>query len=382
MKSNPYHIAELISKYLRNQLSEEEDVLLQQWLDESEENQQLLESFRDDHRVQQDIDFIGGINIKAAWTALERRHKWQRRRKILRYVGYAAAILLIGFSWVWFSNRSPVPLYEGQQTANVYHNDVEPGGNKAKLILSDGRTVDLQEYLDGIHEQDGTQINGGEGKLTYSTQQAIADELIFNTLSIPKAGTYHLTLADGTKVWLNAMSELRFPVQFNNKERVVYLKGEAYFEIAADHQKPFKVEVGGTQIEVLGTHFNINSYKQLVATLVEGSVKISNETGEQIMNPGQEARVGERITLHQANIAKTMAWKKGEFFFASDGIQEIMEQLSRWYDLDVRFEGNIPKAGINGSISRTVNLSQVLEMLTYVSGATFEVGGKQVTVKF
>src|SRR5690606_9921653 len=158
------------------------------------------------------------------------------------------------------------------------------------------------------------QIVGSEGALTYATSDNRDEHLIYNTLVIPKAGTYQLTLSDGSKIWLNAMSELRFPVHFGDKERVVQLKGEAYFEIAHDASRPFKVEVDGTQVEVLGTHFNINSYTQVTATLLQGAISISNPSGAERLIPGQEARVGERITLHNANIEKTIAWKNGDFY--------------------------------------------------------------------
>src|SRR5690606_12335185 len=163
---------------------------------------------------------------------------------------------------------------------------------------------------------------------------------------------------------------------------VVYLKGEAYFEIAHDASKPFRVEVGGTQVEVLGTHSNINSYTQVTATLLEGAINISNPSGAQRLKPGQEARVGEHITLHDANIEKAMAWKNGDFYFKSDDIREIMEQLSRWYDIAVHFENELPLRKFSGNIQRSVNLSEVLEMLSYVSDAKFEVSGQQVSVRF
>ncbi len=382
MRPNQYDIAALISKYLRNNLSEEEGIIMQQWLDEKEENKRLLESFRDGGRAQQDIDFIGGINVGAAWVKMQRRQRQQRVKRIIRYTSYAAAVLIFAGAWLWFSPSTQPSLRETTQTGNVYHNDVLPGGNKAQLMLSDGRAVDLEAYLDELRERDGTEILGGEGQLTYSNLDLAVTELIYNTIVVPKAGTFQLTLSDGTKVWINAMSELRFPVQFDEQERIVHLKGEAYFEVAHDADRPFVVEVNGTQVEVLGTHFNINSYAQVTTTLVKGAVRVSNETGEQLLKPGQEARVGERITLHAANIAKTMAWKNGDFYFRSDNIQDIMGQLSRWYDFEIHYKGDIPSEGYNGNISRAVNLSEVLEMLSYASGTVFEVNGRQVVVKF
>ncbi len=382
MKLDQYQIAELIGKYLWGQLSEEEEEVLQRWLDADEQHRLLLESFRDTEEVQSDLDFLKEIDVEVAWSGMRRRNRRLHVKKVLRYVGYAAAVVLLAYSWTWFSQSRHPAVPNISQTGNIFHNDVMPGGNKAQLILSDGRTVDLEAYNKVLEEQDGTQIMGDGGALTYVGSFHHDNESIYNTLVIPKAGTYQITLSDGTKVWLNALTELRFPVHFNANERVVQLKGEAYFEVAHDSSKPFKVEVDGTQIEVLGTHFNINSYAGVTATLVEGAISIANSSGSEVLKPGEEARVGERITLHTANIAKAVAWKNGDFYFKSDDMGEIMEQLSRWYDLSIRFENEPPKARFNGSIQRSVNLSEVLEMLSYMSGAAFEVNGQQVSVRF
>ncbi|SEL62904.1 FecR family protein [Parapedobacter koreensis] len=384
MRPNQYHIAELISKYLRNQLSEEGQVILQHWLEEHEDNRRLLESFRNMEQVQQDIDFIRGIDAEVAWSKMRRQShglRWKRIMHAMRYVGYAATITIV--LWIWFSRpQDTVAKPNRTEVGNIFYNDVKPGGNKAQLILSDGRTVDLRAYADKLQEQDGTEIVGSEGSLTYAAKAMDNGDLIYNTLLIPKAGTYHLTLSDGTKVWLNAMSELTFPVHFGHKERTVQLKGEAYFEVAPDATKPFLVEVGGAQVHVLGTHFNINAYAQVAATLLEGAITISNKGKVQSLKPGEEAQVGHDITLQPANIEKAIAWKNGDFYFKSDDIKEIMAQLSRWYDISVNFEDEPPTERFNGNIQRSSNLSEVLDMLSYASGATFEVSGQQVSVRF
>ena len=384
MELNQYQIAELLSKYLRNNISEDELVVLEKWLAEKVENRELLESFRNGrHRVQNDMNFIAGLDTEEAWQSFQERVQPRRRwKQLLRYVGYAAVITLVA-GLVFLQYRSFSTHQSAVQTVNVFHNDVAPGSNKAQLTLSDGKKVDLETYLSNLHEQDGTTITGEDGQLAYSNPDDAVTELIYNTLVIPKAGTYQLTLSDGTKVWLNAMSELRFPVQFGKGERKVFLKGEAYFEVAHDASKPFRVVVDDTEVEVLGTHFNINSYAEVTTTLVEGSVKIHREDEEQLLVPGQEAKVGEHIAVYEANMDKVIAWKNGDFYFRSDNMAEIMEQLSRWYDIEVNYDGEIPlQAGYNGSISRNVNLSEVLEMLTFASGAVFSIDRKQVSVTF
>jgi transmembrane sensor len=386
MQAKTYYTAQLITKYLRGTLNGEENIALQEWLDEKPENRELLESFRESGQVQEELDFFGSLDIETAWERFNKGSGQSRSNwKILRYIAYAAAVILIStFSWMWLRQSGRLPEKAVQSAAHRYDNDVLPGNSKAKLVLSDGRTVELEGHPDKLAEKDGTRIVGKDGEIKYNNSRPRAQALIYNTLMVPKAGTYRLVLPDGTKIWVNALSELRFPVHFGLKQRKVYLSGEAYFEVAHDAARPFVVEVNGTTVEVLGTHFNVNSYtKTTTTTLLEGSVKVANKTGHQLLVPGQQAEVGESIHIQQANINKAIAWKSGDFYFKSDSMTEIMEELSRWYDVDVHFEGGVPdKKGYSGNISRDVNLSEVLEMLSYVSGARFDVKGRTISVRF
>lgn len=377
-----YQIAALIGKFLRDDISEEDQLVLEKWLQEHPGNQEILDSFKGD-RLVEDIDYLESLQADELWEELRKARSRQLRKRYIRIARYAAAAVLISaFSWLglFLSNQKPNEVSRIEKSN--YINDVLPGGDKAQLILSDGRTVDLGAYLSGFSEQDGTQIRGNDGEIIYSTGQAATD-LIYNVLVVPEKGKYNLTLSDGTKVWLNAMSELHFPVLFNNQERSVTLTGEAYFEVAHDPDRPFYVNVNDSKIEVLGTHFNINSYRDIKTTLFEGSIKISNETDEQVLVPGQEALIDKRITVQQANLEKVIAWKNGNFFFEGDNILEVMEQLSRWYGVHVVYRSKAQENMLyTGTISRDVNLSEVLEMLTFVGDATFLLDESQVTVEF
>jgi len=383
MKPRTYHIAQLMTKYFRESLTEEEKNDLQHWIEEDPENNQLLESFRKTEDVQQEINFIGTLDIDGAWKRLQEERKQKKLKRVIRYIGYAAAVILLVLPGLWLMLPTKQLNPEGILQSNHFKRDILPGGKKAMLILSDGQTIGLGK-LNNLSEKNGAHIIDAEGEIKYGQSPLKTKELIYNTLVVPKAGTYHLTLADGTKVWLNALSKIRFPVQFDRHNRKVYLEGEAYFEVAKDSNRPFSVEVNGSTIEVLGTSFNINSYKPTsTTTLVEGSVRVSNGTTQQLLKPGQQAHVGDDIRVEQADILKVTAWKSGDFYFKSDHIDEIMEQLSRWYDVDVQFAGEVPKSkGYNGSIRRDVNLSEVLQMLNYVSGARFELEGRTVYVQF
>ena len=226
-----------------------------------------------------------------------------------------------------------------------------------------------------------------DGQLAYNNA-GIGSEVVYNTVSTPRGGQYQLVLADGSKVWLNAASTLRFPTSFVGKERKVELEGEGYFEVAKNAAMPFKVDVDGKgEVEVLGTHFNINSYSNEPAintTLIEGSVKVTgNLSGKtQNLNPGEQARINAagQVTLNRnINVDEIIAWKEGNFNFNSAGIEYIMRNVSRWYDLDVVYQGVPSKETFSGIVSRNSNLSEVL-MIIKQAGIKFKIEGKKITV--
>jgi transmembrane sensor len=252
--------------------------------------------------------------------------------------------------------------------------DVSPGGNKAILTLSDGSTIVLDGAANGTLTQQGNSkiIKMTNGQLVYNSSSVKPAEVLYNTITTPKGGQYQLILADGSKVWLNAASSLRYPVTFTGKERKVELTGEAYFEVAKNAAMPFKINVEGrSEVEVLGTHFNINSYVDegtINTTLLEGSVKVtgfSNHNSKLIV-PGEQAQLHQNglISLNRnLNIEEVMAWKNGNFFFNKSDLQTVLRQLSRWYDVEIVYEGNVPKREFEGEMERGLNLSQVLKIL-------------------
>ena len=299
------------------------------------------------------------------------------RRRTLAIAVCVLLMLTAGVSWYYHQAQ----YNQGHaELANNYGNDVPAGSDKATLTLSDGRVVALNSDKKGVVIGNGLTYNDGTSLVDIGQdgEMAAATEL---TMTTPRGGQYQTTLSDGTKVWLNSGSSLRYPLQFGADKRVVVLEGEAFFDVSHDADRPFMVQVNDTEIEVLGTQFNVNSYHQVTATLVKGSVKIAHAADEQLLEPGQEAAVGDHIAVYAANLEKATAWKDGYFHFKDDPMEVIMEQLARWYDVDVVYEGKKPDGkGYNGRIHRQVNLSSVLEMLTYVSGAKFTVNGKQLIV--
>ena len=246
--------------------------------------------------------------------------------------------------------------------------DVAPGSNKAILTLADGKQIILDSAQGNIVQRGNLKVTNLGGKLDYEGQSNTVE---YHTLSTPRGGQYKLVLPDGSDVWLNAASSITFPTVFIGKKRNVTITGEAYFEVAHNAKQPFHVKVNRMNIEVLGTHFNINSYTDesyIKTTLLEGSVKISRNDGETVLlKPRQQARVNqltvEPITITTPDIDEVMAWKNGRFFYNNSDLKTIMRQVMRWYDVDVEYKNNIPVRYFTADISRDKKLSAILKIL-------------------
>ena len=306
-------------------------------------------------------------------------------RKIGLYTGIAASLLVfIGIAL--FLNRPNMDKQIVADQTHQYKNDVLPGGQKATLTLSDGKVVELSHQQATLQEKYGEQLQITDGQLHYkpSNQQAELASLK-NTLTVPESGFYRMVLPDGSKVWVNSASELSYPLAFSKTSRNVTLRGEAYFEVTHDQNRPFIVSTAHGAIKVLGTSFNLKAYHNAISnvTLLNGSIELTNEnkTSKRIV-PGQKVEFdGREMRVSQANIEKETAWRKGYFYFEHDQIPEIMEQLSRWYGLQVVYQGPISKKTFGGSISRSVSLAEALELIKRGAGLEFEINKKTVTVK-
>jgi len=268
-----------------------------------------------------------------------------------------------------------------------------PGGNKAFLTMADGSTIALTDARNGrLATQAGLQVSKAkDGMLIYhfakeNTGDVADNESAFNTITTPRGGQYQVVLADGTKVWLNAASSLRFPVAFTGKTRNVELTGEGYFEVAKNKVKPFIVKANGTDVEVLGTHFDISAYsddKTVTTTLLEGSVRLVKADVTTMLVPGQQGislNGGREINVQRADIEQTMAWKSGFFMFKNTYIRDIMKQASRWYDVEVDFQDNLKDKEYGGKISKYKDISELLRNLELTGTIHFKVEGRRVTV--
>lgn len=267
------------------------------------------------------------------------------------------------------------------------NDEITPGENKAILTLSDGSTIILDDAKNGqVAEQGGTRIAKlANGQLVYNASHSKPTDVVSNILTTPRGGQFTLTLPDGSKVWLNSISSIKYPTAFIDSERKVEISGEAYFEIAHNAEKPFMVSVNGMVVKVLGTHFNINAYHDetsVKATLLEGSINLTKGTATTTLSPGQQARLsnGEDIeVINNVDVGQVVAWKNGYFSFNRAGLQAVMRQIARWYDVDIAYEGKIPEREFGGKIDRNANISEVLKILEE-SKVHFRIDGKSIIV--
>jgi hypothetical protein len=273
-------------------------------------------------------------------------------------------------------------------------NDVAPGRNKAVLLLADSTSIVLDDSDTGMLAQQGSTriLKLVNGQLTYKAPigarlQATSRPL-YNVISTPRGGQYQVILPDGSKVWLNAASSLRFPTTFTGKERIVMLTGEAYFDIAPNRNMPFRVQAGDTKVEVLGTQFNVMAYEnedRINTTLLEGSIRVSGQKGEGLkLKPGQQATMllnaSGAIATHEADTESVVAWKNGVFQFDGNDIQTIMRQIERWYDVDIHYAGKAPEGHYSGTVGRDKSLLKVLRIFEEEGDIKFKIEGKNLTI--
>lgn len=357
----------------------------------------MLESWYLQWRTDEEIDLADAEaeqRIDHIWSRLNEEAEVQKRPLRLWPRFAAAAVLLIALSsgLFFYFNRG------GSTPAMIAKHDVPAGGNKAYLTLADGKRIVLNNAANGqLAKETGVAISkSADGQLVYTlSDQSIARnaEPIYNKIETPKGGQYQIVLPDGTKVWLNSASSLRFPATFTNvKTRVVELSGEAYFEVAHNKKLPFIVKTARQELSVLGTHFNLSSYADedvTKTTLLEGAVLIHRlgnivkpVEGKDfvVLKPGQQANLRKTIQTGPADIEMATAWKEGNFLFKELDLKSILQQLSRWYDVEVDYSHVPENRFFTVFISRSVNLSKVLEMLEITGGIQFEIDHKTIKV--
>jgi ferric-dicitrate binding protein FerR (iron transport regulator) len=389
---NANQFSDLLQRYRKGACTEEEKNLVEGWYNErrdtiynplTEEEEALVgeEIYRE---IAQRLDPVTSEKV----IPISRRYRaW--------WVAAGAAALMTTAGYFLFNHkqsqteivRTPIPQMK----------PVTPGGNKALLTLANGSVIVLDSAANGALTQQGKSIvfKKQDGELVYKTEgNSKSQTVAWNTISTPRGGQYQVVLPDGTKVWLNAVSSLRFPASFTANERVVQLTGEAYFEVMKE-RKPFIVDIlppagraGGGHVEVLGTHFNINAYNDepvTKTTLLEGSLRVSKEAASVIIKPGEQAAIsGEsgkpsKIMVQTADVEEAVAWKNGRFQFNNADVETVMREIARWYDVQIEYAGKVPAEKFEGEIPRNSNINEVFKILE-LSNVHCKIEGRKVTV--
>lgn len=385
MKDN---IHQLIEKYLDGSITPAEEAVLMAWYQEHNQTdiEWLSENEDEEEQVRQRMFTRLSREINLAEAPPARNRRW------MYYLSAAASVLLLlGIAGYYYFTQLRQPAQPALTALAL--KDIRPGGNKAILTLDNGDTVVLEEAKNGlISRQGNASVNKTDsGQLSYQVADNGASAVVYNTLTTPYGGQYQITLQDGTKVWLNAGSSLRFPASFSGGERNVTLTGEAYFEVAKDKARPFLVTTSAGSatpmtVKVLGTHFNINAYpdeQQNTVTLLEGAVKVEHGPANALLAPGSAAILNKTTgQLHTAegDTESATAWKNGYFIFDNEKVESIMRQISRWYDVDISYQGDVSRKAIGGSLSRSKNVSEVLNMLELTGTVHFKINGRRITV--
>ena len=373
-------IHELILSYLREDISEEEMSRRRVWLDENERHQRLLEELRDKDVLQREIGEYVSFDTSRRWGQLKEamEEPVRKGRSLLKVWGAVAAVVVafVGGLLYWQMTGSPQP--EVKQVAIAR---IEQGGMRAVLITETGQQVVLQGLKDTCLNITGTEtLNIREdGSLKYSLS-ALSSMSEWHTLRIPKGGEYKIVLDDGTEIWLNSASELKYPAHFVGNERRVQLTGEAYFQVARNEAAPFIVETRDMDVKVLGTSFNVSVYEDeesCHATLVEGRVEVNDKVnGEKVvLTPGKQALLrGGEMTVREVNTKLYTLWRLDRFTFASEDMEGVIRKLSRWYNVDFFFaNSSMKQKRFTGSLPKYADISQVLKMIEMTTDIKFEI---------
>lgn len=365
---NAQQINELLKKRQAGELTETENAQLESWYISFASNSEQKPTTED---------------LKGSKAEIQSKLPLvypKSNRKLWIPISIAASLLILVSVGIFLYTQKT----SNREQSSNYANDVPPGKNSATLTLADGRKIFLSEKTSGeFAKQEGVNISKTKnGKLIYTITESKAKTVSYNTLKTGNGEQIEVLLVDGTSIWLNAASELKFPTTFAGaKNRRVELTGEGYFEVYKNKNVPFIVHTDKQEVQVLGTHFNINSYAEDAAaktTLLEGSVMINQKT---IIKPGQQASgSGLNITTSDIDTELAVAWKNNKFMFEQENIQGIMNRIKRWYNVEIVYSGEVSKQLYTGSVSRFANVSKVLEILELTGNVHFKIEGRRITV--
>ncbi|MET0944459.1 MAG: FecR domain-containing protein [Flavobacterium sp.] len=382
---------ELMEQFVSGEITPKGKEMLLSMLDDPKYSQELNTILRENYdsvEISQVSPEATGKFIEELKIKMEKSSKTENEDPTVfnllnwRKIVIAASVLLVvglGSYYVFQKNNRMSVAVASKET-----HDKKPGKTGAILTLSNGSKIVLDSVGNGLlANQNNTTVSKKNGGVVY-TSGANA-EVVYNTMTTPRAHQYNLELSDGTKVWLNASSSITFPTSFAENERKVKITGEVYFEVAKDKTKPFRVLVNDMQVNVLGTHFNVNAYQDeetVNTTLLEGSVLITEKSKKILLKPGQQAikqKSGIISVNNNVNVDMVMGWKNGLFYFENASLEIVLRQVSRWYDVDIVFEKGVPARAFEGEIQKDLKLSQVLKILEK-NKVHFKIEGKILRV--
>jgi ferric-dicitrate binding protein FerR (iron transport regulator) len=383
----------LLEQYAADASTPEQTRELFEWINKLKDDTLLKERVKEAWGGHEHSEQLPDVDWNAIYAKIINTHEAGQWRIWPRMAAAVAVIVLLSAGGYFIFNRhvaQPVVSAGKQQPGDK----VVPGGDKAVLTLANGDQIILDSAGNGTLTQQGNTkiIKLDDGRLSYSSLKGKPGEILYNTISTPRGGQYQIVLADGSKVWLNAASSLRFPTSFAGGKRNVELSGEGYFEVVHNAEKPFTVSVNGAEVAVLGTHFNINAYTDegaVKTTLLEGSVKVSKGSTGKMISPGEQATIENSadplappILVQAIDTNAVVSWKNGHFIFSGNNIQSVMRQLSRWYDVEVSYEGKVTDEEFVGVINRSryERIEDILEMLERTRTMSFTISGRHIMV--
>lgn len=374
-------IETLILKYLQGKLAEEEKRQLDEWL-KDDRNKKLFSRLVNKQRILVKMERLDEYDWEKSWKVMEKKLH-ERKKFSWKYWGMVASLLgivLLG-TWVFMEKnekKSPVVVMRG----------VEPGGVFAELVLPDGKIVELNKDSNNLFLGESGKVLRNENGVLFLTQDSVQLQKVgYSEIRTPRGGEYQVVLPDNSIVWLNADSKLRFPLTFSGKERRVFASGELYFQVAKDSLSPFRIEVEGLyEVEVLGTEFNVRAYSDLpsATTLVDGRVLIRDKGTKVVLKPGEQAVRGKHgeVVVREVDVAPYIAWKQGYFLFEDERLEDILNELARWYDVNVFFENSsVREERFSVDMPRHESFEEVLRLIEQTRSIQIEIEGNNVFVK-
>ena len=374
-------IETLILKYLQGKLAEGEKRQLDEWL-KDDRNKKLFSRLVNKQRILVKMERLDEYDWEKSWKVMERKLR-ERKKFSWKYWGMVASLLgivLLG-TWVFMEKnekKSPVVVMRG----------VEPGGVFAELVLPDGKIVELNKDSNNLFLGESGKVLRNENGVLFLTQDSVQLQKVgYSEIRTPRGGEYQVVLPDNSIVWLNADSKLRFPLTFSGKERRVFASGELYFQVAKDSLSPFRIEVEGLyEVEVLGTEFNVRAYSDLpsATTLVDGRVLIRDKGTKVVLKPGEQAVKGKHgeVVVREVDVAPYIAWKQGYFLFEDERLEDILNELARWYDVNVFFENSsVREERFSVDMPRHESFEEVLRLIEQTRSIEIGIEGNNVFVK-